>query len=48
MANIRFIPENFLLPDIASLPAGLFNTPMKLSWRQQMALEGGPIDKLAL
>ena len=28
-----FIYENFFIPDIASLPVGLFNTPVKLSWR---------------
>jgi hypothetical protein len=26
------IPDNFLKPDIASLPAGLFSTPTKLPW----------------
>jgi hypothetical protein len=29
----RFLICNFHKPDIASLPAGLFSTPTKLSWR---------------
>jgi hypothetical protein len=29
---LRGIPDNFLEPDIASLPAGLFSTPTKLPW----------------
>jgi hypothetical protein len=34
--DFKEVSHNFLdfhLPDIASLPAGLFSTPAKLSWR---------------
>jgi hypothetical protein len=30
--EVSFLFANFHVPDIASLPAGLFSTPTKLSW----------------